>query len=87
MKPGGLGEYVRPKTPPNHAEVDSHPIAGNNSVAEVAGRPMKPWEMRSELDGREVPSSRASALAPSEKGSHLEPPKRAEDGSERYEMP
>jgi hypothetical protein len=73
MKPGGLGEYVRPRTP-SVPEVDSVP------VGEVDGRPVAPWVLRSELDGKEVPSSR---------GSHsvAESVKTGDGGVTRYELP
>ena len=73
MKPGGLGEYVRPNTPPM-AEADSA------ALAEADGRPAQPWLMRNELDGKEIPSGKNSTM-----GSTKAP---SADGTEgRYELP
>jgi hypothetical protein len=73
MKPGGLGEYVRPRTP-------SMPEADSVPVAEAESRPAAPWMLRSELDGKQAPSSRGShSVAESAKSVH--------DGLVRYELP
>lgn len=71
IKPGGLGEYIRPATPPV-PEVDGAP------VSEVGGTPAKPWVLRSELEGKEISSGRSSALRHGNED---------EGSSDRYELP
>jgi hypothetical protein len=73
MKPGGLGEYTRPRTP-------SMPEADGVPVVETDGQPAAPWMLRSELDGKEALSSRGShSVAESAKSVH--------NGLVRYELP
>jgi hypothetical protein len=73
MKSGGLGEYVRPRTP---STLDADSVL----IAEVWSRPATPWILRSELDGKEARSSC---------GSHYvaESAKSVDDGLVRYELP
>jgi len=81
MKPGGLGEYVRPTTPPV-PEMDSIP------VAEAAGTPAQPWLLRSELDGKEIPSGKNSTVGSTKAGSTKGTDVASTNATEgRYELP